>query len=128
MRWQGEKISINYVFQNSAILLLDYDSPTAYNLCTIWCFFTFKLIKFYLFIKKKKNMYSNTLPQVEAKILLMPCWLKIVLNTLLKTHLVKTFTSWFIVFKWSTIDAIVQLFLDRLSNLIFLILSYCTGL
>ena len=73
-------------------------------------------------------MYSNTLPQVEAKILLMPCWLKIVLNTLLKTHLVKTFTSWFIVFKWSTIDAIVQLFLDRLSNLIFLILSYCTGL
>ena len=129
MPWQGEKISINYVFQNSAILLLDFDSPTVYNLCTIWCFFTFKLIKFYLFIKKKKkNMYSNTLPQVEAKILLMPCWLKIVLNTLLKTPLVKTFTSWFIVFKWSTIDAIVQLFLDRLSNLICLILSYCTGL
>ena len=72
-------------------------------------------------------MYSNTLPQVEAKLLLMPCWLKIVLNALLKT-LVKTFTSWFIAFKWSTIDAIVQLFLDRLSNLICLILSYCTGL
>ena len=79
----------------------------------------------YLF---KKNMYSNTFPQVEAKLLLMPCWLKIVLNALLKTPLVKTFTSRFIVFKWSTIDAIVQLFLDRLSNLIFLILSYCTGL
>ena len=51
-------------------------------------------------------MYSNTFPQVEAKLLLMPCWLKIVLNALLKT-LVKTFTSWFIAFKWSTIDAIV---------------------
>ena len=77
MRWQGEKISINYVFQNSAILLLDFDSPIVYNLCTVWCLFSFKLIKFYLFIKKK-NMNSNTLPQVDAKILLMPCWLRIV--------------------------------------------------
>ena len=50
MPWQVEKISINYVFQNSAILLLDFDSTTVYNLCTIWCFFTYKLIKFYLFI------------------------------------------------------------------------------